>query len=384
MMPTGRLSVCYVVPGRDFRPGSSHSREVLTLAAALADDADVTVAFRRVAGDARPGRVTLLALEDGRDLSDDVAPSRRALGQFVEQKARGFGVVLEGSWSMSGKLTAWCAQRGVPAFPILDCLPPTSWLGALDAGTAWLGLGASGRYLRRAPAIVTGSEELRSAVVARWRVERDRIVVIGPPIDRTLFAPRDQDAARRQLGLAPEHRVVLAGDGLGRRADLAPLIEAVHRVGDPALRLHVLGDGERRTALERVAGRSGAVTFHGLVPDELVATYIAAADLCVSVEDSCDAFTVPECFSSGRPVAVAATQRGARLPVRHRANGFVVEHDLLAWIRFLQRDCPSRNALHIMGMAAAAAPFEHVGRTAAAYRAVIDRVRAATGSVPPT
>jgi hypothetical protein len=52
----------------------------------------------------------------------------------------------------------------------------------------------------------------------------------------------------------------------------------------------------------------------------------------------------------------------------------VIEHDVLAWIRFLQRQCPSRNTLRMMGMAASA-PLEHMDRSAAAYRSVIDRVR---------
>jgi hypothetical protein len=375
MILPGRLSVCYVAPGRDFRPGTTHCREVLTLARALARDADVTVAFRRVGEDARCEPVTVMALEAGRNLSDDVAPSRRALGRFVEQHADGFGVVLEGSWPMSGKLTAWCAQRGIPAIPIIDRLPSTSWLGALDAGRAWLGLGASGRYLRRAPVIVAGSEKLREAIVERWRVERARIVVIGPAIDRTVFAPRDQDVARRRLGLAPDHRIVLAGDGVGRGPDLVPLIEAVQRVGDPALRLHVLGDGERAASLERIAGPAGPVTFHRLMSDDMLSTYIAAADLCVSVEESGDGFTIPECLSCARPVVVAAPRDRLYLHGRRRLTGFVIEHDVLAWIRFLQRECPSRNTLRMMGMAASGTPIEHVDRTAAAYRSVIDRVR---------
>jgi hypothetical protein len=53
-----------------------------------------------------------------------------------------------------------------------------------------------------------------------------------------------------------------------------------------------------------------------------------------------------------------------------------VEHTLLAWIRFLQRDCPSRNALRQMGMAATNTPVEPVDQIAAAYLAAIDRALA--------
>jgi hypothetical protein len=63
--------------------------------------------------------------------------------------------------------------------------------------------------------------------------------------------------------------------------------------------------------------------------------------------------------------------------VRHLVSGFLVEHDLLAWIRFLQRDCPSRNTLRIMGQAATATPVEGLDQVASTYLASIDRARQA-------
>src|SRR5689334_22323149 len=51
MTRSQRLSVCYVDPGRDYRPGSSHTRQVLTLARALARDVEMSVVFRRLGSD---------------------------------------------------------------------------------------------------------------------------------------------------------------------------------------------------------------------------------------------------------------------------------------------------------------------------------------------
>jgi hypothetical protein len=373
MTGSPRLSICYVAPGRDLRPGTSHTRHVLTLARALAEDADVTVVFRRVLGAVGEEPFEVCALEHGTEVSGpDAATSR--LGQLVERGSGAFGVLLEGSWPWTGKLTAWCARRGVPAIPVIDHLPGTSWLAPLDAGRDWLALGSSGRYLRRVPVVVAASEAVRTAIVDRWRVPADRVAVIGPAVDRALFAPGDQAEARRRLGLAAEHRIVLAGDGLGSGPDLTPLIEAVQRAGDSTLRLHVLGGGGRRAAIERLAGPAGAVTFHGHLPDDRVAQYIAAADLCVSVDERGDsAFTVRECLSAGRPVAIGA-DRGDAL-VRHLVSGFLLDHDLLSWIRFIQRDCPSRNTLRFMGVAATATPIDGADRSAAAYLETLERVR---------
>ncbi|HKT61072.1 MAG TPA: glycosyltransferase family 4 protein [Gemmatimonadales bacterium] len=376
----GRLSVCYVDPGRDFCPGSSRTRQALTLARALARDVDVSVVFRRLGADPKDSGCSVSALEPGLGASDRVAIPRRSLGRFLERRAADFDIVLDAGWPMPGKLTAWCTQRGIPAIPLLDGLPDTSWLGYLESGMPWLGFVSSGRYLRQAPVAITSSPALREAVTRRWRVDPARIVVIGPAIDRALFSPRNQVEARRRLGIDPNHRVIVAGDGLSRGSDLTPLLDAVARTGDPTLRLHVLGQGERLRALRQLAGPGPAVRFHGAVSDELLAQYIAAADLCVQLDQPADpCFTLLECFSSARPVAVGVTPGRRVRPSPQLVSGFAVEHDILSWIRFLQRDCPSRNTLRMMGLAASSAPIEQADRIAASYLAVIQRSLAAEG-----
>jgi hypothetical protein len=387
-MPYGRRpSICHIVPGLDLVPGSASTRQTLALARALAAHAEVTVAFRRVTGPVAHEPFDIVALEpNGRELSSDLAPSRRALGRFIEERCGAYGTVLEGTWPMLGKLTAWCSQRGIPAVPIVERQPAPRWLAPIDMGRSWLALGTSGRHLRRAPVVIAGSDELKATIVRRWRVEADRITVTGTGVDRARFAPRDQADARRRLGLSPEHRILLAGGVLDRARDLAPVIEAVQRVGDPDLRLHVLGQGERRTGLEQLAGPGSTVTFHGRVGDDLLPVFIAAADLCVAIEHpegavtdpaSEAAFSVAECLVSGRPVAVASDGDRDHPLVRHLVSGFLIEHDLLAWIRFLQRDCPSRNTLRIMGQAATATPIDGVEQAASAYLEAIDRAQRA-------
>ena len=348
----------------------------------MAEHVDVAVAFRRLLGPARePFEVS--AIEPGvTSFTPQFAPSSRSLGQFIERRFMDFGVVFEGSWTQSGKLAAWCAQRGVPSVPVIDRLPTASWLAPIDGGREWLAFAGSGRYLRRAPVVVTSGEDLRSAITQRWRVDADRITVIAPPVDRALFAPADQQEARRRLGLAPDQLILVAGDGLGAGSDLGLLIEAVQRAGDPSLRLHVLGDGDRRMALERLAGPGGVVRFHGHVPDERVAEWIAAADLCVFVDEHGEsAFTVRECLAAGRPAVVMVPGHRTHSLVRHRATGFLVANDLVGWIRFLQAECPSRKALRAMGLTASQTPLQSLDQAAAAYLDVIHRVR--TGASTP-
>ena len=386
MTRSQRPSICFVLPGLDLVPGSASTRQTLGLARALAQHADVTVAFRRITSLVSDDRLDIVALEPGSRSPDDSAPSRRAVGRFLDERCAADGLVLEGPWQLTGKLTSWCAQRGIASVPIVERQPPARWLEPLEMGRSLLAFGASGRYLRRAPVVLTGTEELRDTIVRQWRVPPDRIVVTGTAVDRTRFAARDQTDARRRLGWSPEHQILLAGGVLDREHDLAPVIDAVQRVGDADLRLHVLGHGERRAALERLAGDSRAISFHGLIGDDLLPTYIAAADACISIEPpdgpvsdlgSDGAFTPAECLVSGRPVAVGSGGGRTDPLVRHLVTGFVIEHDLLSWIRFLQRDCPSRNTLRIMGQAATATPVHPLDRVAATYLESMDRARRA-------
>ena len=121
--------------------------------------------------------------------SSDLPASRRALGRFIEERCSAHGTVLEGTWPMLGKLTAWCAQRGIPAVPIVERQSSARWLAPIDMGRSWLALGASGRYLRRAPVVIAGSDDLKATIIRRWRVEADRITVTGTGVDRARFTP---------------------------------------------------------------------------------------------------------------------------------------------------------------------------------------------------
>ena len=306
------------------------------LARALAAHAEVTVAFRRVTGPVANEPFDIVAIEpNGRGL--DAPASRRALGRFIEERCSAYGTVLEGTWPMLGKLTAWCAQRGIPAVPIVE----------RQSARALARADRHGPVVARATvprddtcggrrSCIAGSDDLKATIVRRWRVEADRITVTGTGVDRARFTPRDQADARRRLGLCQSSASFWPAACSTAPADLAPVIQAVQRVGDPDLRLHVLGQGERRAGLERLAGPGSPVTFHGRVGDDLLPVFIAAADLCVAIEHpdgpvtdpaSEAAFTVAECLVSGRPVAIASdgdhppagSASGLRFPDRARS-----------------------------------------------------------------
>lgn len=373
MVTVKRLSICLVAPAHDFPTGTWPAHHVRSLARSLAQRVDVTVACRRMPAPVQdePFTLTPFDLESDGDTSEMI-PSPSTLDRFAEQRLGGFDVVLEGSWPHSGRVSSWCAGRGIAGVPVICQVPATR---------TWLAYERSSRYLRRAPLVVAETAELREAIADRWKIPLGRIELIESGVDREVFQPRDQADARTRLGLAQDRKVLLYVGALDRGHNLAPIVEAVDRVGDPDLRLHVIGDGPARAELERRALRNGAVTFHGWLPE--VPTFIAAADLCLALDDSRPAFdclggystqAVRQYIASGRPVALASDGLKQGL-VRHLVSGFLLKNRLVDWIQFLQRVCPSRTTLRLMGEAASATPMQSVEAAAEAYLSLCLRLR---------
>jgi glycosyltransferase involved in cell wall biosynthesis len=402
-MAAERPSVCYFVAGHNLLTSAGPTRNVLSLARAMSEWADVTVAFRRVLEPVEGEPFKVLEIDPrpagGKLAIDDAAV--RGVGylefadylglvrRFADERLTQFDVVLEKSWLLTGYVTARCLSRGVQSVPIVNLVPLVNRPLANPAKAArnWVARGISGRYLRQAPAIIAETEDLKSAMTRHWRIRPERIDVVGLGVDRNLFEPRDQAPARRQLGIPEDRTILLYVGALDRAHDLVPVIEAITRVHDPSLQLHIVGDGAYGDELRRRAKGTGAVVFHGRVPHESVPAFIAAADLCVAPYDPSlfprgqvgyATLKLREYLAAGRPVATTPT---GHLPsmIRNRVTGFLVENDVLAWAQFLQRGLPGRQTLRFMGQAASAKVLESWEDTARSYWRVCERTMGRTG-----
>jgi len=387
-----RLSVCYLAPGHSLLSTVGPTRNVLSLARALARHADVTVAFRNVLDERVPADLRVLQVQPGTRravaIVDDAAMRGlgyqdffnyvRDLRRFVTGALPPFDVVLEKSWLLSGYLSSLCRRQGRLGVPVENFVPNPAQNAANSLAKRWrieIGQRIAGYHLRRAPLIIAETQHLKRSIVRHWRVHEDRIAVVGLGVDRALFAPRDQAEARRQLDIAQGALVLVYSGVVDATHDLGPLLEAVARVRVPGIEVHVVGDGALRAKHEKAARLDGVnVVFHGRVAHERVPIYIAAADLCLAPYDP-SAFSlgelgysslkVPEYLSAGRAVV---TVPSGRLPdlVRDGETGFLVANKREAWVRFLQ-GCPSRERLRAMGEAAARLPLMSWDDTAAAY-----------------
>jgi glycosyltransferase involved in cell wall biosynthesis len=398
MAHSHKLSVCYLAPGHSLLSTVGPTRNVLSLARAMARHADITVAFRNVLDDVAPPDLRVLEIQPGvrreaaivddaamRGLSyHDFFAYLRDLRRFAFDALPAFDVVLEKSWLLSGYLSTICRNQGRLGVPVENFVPNPVHNAANDLTKRWrieIGQRIAGYHLRRAPLIIAETQHLKRSIARHWRVPEDRIAVVGLGVDRALFAPRDQQAARRQLGIASDRLVLLYSGVVDATHDLGPLLKAMAGHHDPKIEVHIVGDGVLRERHESAARASALnVIFHGRVAHEQVPLYIAAADLCLAPYDP-TAFSngelgystmkVPEYLSAGRAVV---TVPSGRLPdlVRHGETGFLVAHRVEDWMRLLQ-ECPRRERLREMGEAAAKLDLMSWDEMAEAYLALCEQ-----------
>jgi glycosyltransferase involved in cell wall biosynthesis len=101
--------------------------------------------------------------------------------------------------------------------------------------------------------------------VLRRHAPAERVHYVGNGIDTDRFTPGERAAARARIGLGDGPVIGFVGR-LTAQKGVEVLIEAFHRLDHPAAQLLIVGDGERRAALEAAAqaGRNAAhIVFLG-------------------------------------------------------------------------------------------------------------------------
>jgi glycosyltransferase involved in cell wall biosynthesis len=134
-----------------------------------------------------------------------------------------------------------------------------------------------------------------------------RVVPNGVEPDR--FHPRPRAALRKELAL-PHTPLFVAVGRLNAEKGMDKAIQALARLGEPSARLVIVGDGEDRDALEQLADELGVgdrVLFAGVQPHELVAKYMAAADVFLFPTMRAEAapLVLPQAMACGVPVVAS-------------------------------------------------------------------------------
>jgi D-inositol-3-phosphate glycosyltransferase len=397
-----RLSICYAVPGHNLLTSAGPTRNVLYLAEALSQWAEVTVAFRRVLEPFTPYGYKVIEIEPGVDnvpcsVDDaavrDMSPRQflaylRAVRRFVKLHQQTYDVVLEKSWLLSGYLTALYRRYGLPAMVVENLVrvwhEPLAHPRNLLRYTRYCCTRVLvGHYLRQAPLIIAETAALKTALTQQWSIPAARIAVVALGVNRRLFRPLPQAEARRELGIAPEATVLLYAGALDQTHNLAPVLEAMRQVSDLLLEFHIVGDGVLRQhyeAITRPCQRN--VCFHGRVPHTMIPQYIAAADLCLAPYElqafpagqvAYSTLKIPEYMACARPVISVPSGHITTL-IQHGISGFLLPNTVQDWTTFLCH-CPPRAQLRQMGEAAVKRlPAGSWEETALAYLSLCEQV----------
>ena len=181
-----------------------------------------------------------------------------------------------------------------------------------------------------ADCLVAFSPHERDAMVRLYGADWNRVELIPCGVDLSRFRPVDRTAARRELGLNG-HKVMLYVGRIEplKGADLL-LHAAASMESEEGVQVLVVGsDAEGSGDLERLHQLSNdlqlgdSVEFVGRVPQERLALYYSAADVCV-VPSFYESFGLAalESMDCGTPV-VATRVGGLSTIVQHGRTGYL-------------------------------------------------------------
>jgi glycosyltransferase involved in cell wall biosynthesis len=186
------------------------------------------------------------------------------------------------------------------------------------------------RYCNAADVVTVPTEPIR-AVLEGYGVTRP---IVPAPTGTSFDAPVEIDPRfpRRELGIAPEARIVLYAGRLAREKNLPLLFEAFRRVAvaEPTAHLLIAGGGpaeaEAHATVPRL-GLTGRVTFAGFIPRErLRYCYADAAVFAFSSLTDTQGLVLIEAKAAGVPV-VSVAAYGPATVVRHGVDGLLVPND---------------------------------------------------------
>ena len=180
--------------------------------------------------------------------------------------------------------------------------------------------------------MLASTNDERAQLASLYAASPERIEVVPPGVDHTVFLPGDRDAARQRLGIDAARVLLFVGRIQQLKgADLA--IRCLAALDDPKLALVIVGgpsglDGATEQArLHELAAElevSGQIRWVKPRRHDRLADYYRAADVCI-VPSRSESFGLValEAAACGTPV-VAAAVGGLRSLVDHEHTGFLV------------------------------------------------------------
>jgi glycosyltransferase involved in cell wall biosynthesis len=187
-----------------------------------------------------------------------------------------------------------------------------------------------GTFMQQCHHIIVPSPSIKQMLAELYGVT-EQVTVLPTGIDTAPYRSADGESIRRREGWGDEQVIISAGR-LAKEKNWETLIEAVAEAAKTVsnIRLVILGDGDERRDLEKLAKKLGVndkINLPGLVPFEEIPEYLAAADLFsfASISETQGLVTM-EAMAAGLPV-VAVDASGTSDVVRDGKDGLLTEND---------------------------------------------------------
>ena len=251
--------------------------------------------------------------------------------EFTKREGRGYGLVHSHYWQSARAGTVVARRLGVPHATMFHTLAEVKNRARISEHEPLERIRHERLAVRRAEAIVTGSDHERVLLERLYEGDPANIHTIPCGVDVERFHPRNQAADRAALSLDLDRPLLLAVGRLERLKGLDILLGALSQLDAPRPRLLIVGGGpesdDYRSELESLAEELGIgedVTFVGPVPHEELPAYYSAADVTVvpSYYESFGLVAV-ESMACGTPV-VASRVGGLASTVTDGVNGYLI------------------------------------------------------------
>ncbi len=250
----------------------------------------------------------------------------------------------------------------------------------------WIYITSERAAARRCHAIVTVADAMTHQALAAHvgRPSQYTTIYSGMEVDQYLHGDDDREATRRELGIAPDDRVIGTVARLAELKGHDDLLDVLPRLVElPGARVKYLwvGDGWWRERLEqRIAsmGMTDRVVLTGLVSPEQVARYMRAMDVLAhpSYREGLPR-TLPQALLCGVPVVSYDNDGAPEVCIDGETGRRVrtgdTDHlgEALAWM--LEHE-PERRAMAIRGRERCSRQFDHramVSQLLALYRQLL-------------
>lgn len=210
-------------------------------------------------------------------------------------------------------------------------------------------------------AMIAISEPVRQHLVQDFHVPSERVHLIPHGIDPAVFeSPVDRGAQahlRARLGLPEAAMVVGTMTRLVASKGVDHLIRSfAHvRIAVPTAHLLIVGDGEERAALERLAkisGLDGSIHFAGTMPEARVALSLMSVFVFLPAKEEGFGLSLLEAVACGRPVIAVRRGVGSAWVLDQERIGLTVEPEdpaalaqaIVQWLRDGEAACRAAGA----------------------------------------